>query len=65
MITINVKENESIERALKRFKKKFERTQTLRRLRGRQQFVKPSVTRRKEVIKARYRQDLRNQGLID
>ena len=46
MIIVNVKENESIDRALKRFKKKFERTGVLKELRGRTHFVKPSVKRR-------------------
>ncbi|TVR38950.1 MAG: 30S ribosomal protein S21 [Cryomorphaceae bacterium] len=54
MLIIPVKEGENIERALKRFKKKFERTGTMRQLRARQHFTKPSVERRKEVLKARY-----------
>ena len=60
MIVINVKENESIDRALKRFKKKFEKTGVLRELRGRQHFVKPSVQRREEVLKAAYIQKIRD-----
>lgn len=56
MIVVNVKENESIEKALKRFKKKFEKTGVLKELRGRTFFEKPSVQRRNEVIKAKYRQ---------
>ena len=60
MIIVNVKENESIDRALKRFKKKFEKTGVLRELRGRQHFTKPSVKRRDEVIKAAYRQKMRD-----
>ncbi len=56
MIVINVKENESIDKALKRFKKKFEKTGVLRELRGRTAFEKPSVKRRNELIKAKYRQ---------
>jgi len=58
MIVINVKENESIDKALKRFKKKFERTGVLRELRSRQQFEKPSVSRRTEKIKAAYKQKM-------
>lgn len=61
MLIINVKENESIDRALKRFKKKFEKTGVLRELRSRTQYVKPSVQRRDQVIKARYIQKLRDQ----
>ncbi|MEM6360992.1 MAG: 30S ribosomal protein S21 [Bacteroidota bacterium] len=56
MIVINVKENESIDKALKRFKKKFEKTGVLRELRSRTAFEKPSVARRAEIIKAKYRQ---------
>lgn len=61
MIIINVKENESIERALKRFKKKFEKTGVMKELRRRQQFEKPSITRRIEVKKAIYKQGLRQE----
>jgi len=58
MIVINVKENESIDRALKRFKKKFERTGVLRELRSRSYFEKPSVSRRTVKLKAAYRQKM-------
>ena len=58
MIIINVKENESIDRALKRFKKKFERTGVLRELRARTFFEKPSVTNRTGRLKAAYRQKM-------
>ena len=61
MIVINVKENESIDKALKRFKKKFEKTGALRELRSRQHFTKPSVKRREEVIKAAYKQKMQEQ----
>ena len=61
MIIVNVKENESIDKALKRFKKKFEKTGVLRELRERTFFTKPSVKRRTEVIKAEYRQHMREQ----
>ena len=56
MITVNVKENESIDKALKRFKKKFEKTGVLKELRSRTYFEKPSVSRRTEKLKAAYRQ---------
>jgi small subunit ribosomal protein S21 len=56
MLIINIKENESIDKALKRFKKKFEKTGILRELRERTSFTKPSVKRRSEVIRAAYRQ---------
>ena len=56
MLIINVKENESIDKALKRFKKKFEKTGVLRELRSRTAFEKPSVKRRTQVIKAAYKE---------
>jgi small subunit ribosomal protein S21 len=55
MIIVNVKENESIDKALKRFKKKFEKTGVLRQIRSRAYYEKPSVTRRNEVLRAIYR----------
>ena len=58
MIIINVKENESIDRALKRFKKKFEKTGVVKELRSRSHYQKLSVSRRAEVIKAKYRQKM-------
>ena len=58
MIIVNVKENESIEKALKRFKKKFEKTGVLKELRSRTFFEKPSVSRRNVKIKAAYRQKM-------
>ena len=56
MLIINVKENESIDKALKRFKKKFEKTGVLKELRARTAFEKPSVRRISEIIRASYRQ---------
>jgi small subunit ribosomal protein S21 len=56
MLIINIKENESIDKALKRFKKKFEKTGVLKELRARTSFEKPSVARRSEIIRAAYRQ---------
>lgn len=59
MIIVNVKENESIDKALKRFKKKFEKTGVLKELRARTAFEKPSVRRRNEIIRAAYREQQR------
>ncbi len=61
MLIIPVKEGENIDRALKRFKRKFDRTGTMRQLRKRQQFSKPSVDKRQQVLKARYIQRLKDQ----
>lgn len=60
MLIIDVKENESIDRAVKRFKKKFEQTGVLRELKYRTAFIKPSVRRRNEITKAKYVQKLRD-----
>jgi small subunit ribosomal protein S21 len=61
MIIVQLKENETIDKALKRFKKKFEKTGVLRQLRSRQAFTKPSVARRNEVLGAAYRQKLQQE----
>jgi small subunit ribosomal protein S21 len=61
MIVININDNESIDRALKRFKKKFERTGVLKELRARTHFEKPSIARRSERIRAAYRQYMQQQ----
>ena len=58
MIVINIKENESIDKALKRYKKKFEKTGVMRELRSRTFFLKKSVVRRNQVIRATYRQEM-------
>lgn len=54
MIIVPIKEGENIERALKKFKRKFEKTGTVRELRNRKTFVKKSVKRREEINKAIY-----------
>ena len=54
-ITILVKDNENIDRALKRFKKKFEKVRILKQLRQRMYYKKPSIKRREVLLKAIYR----------
>lgn len=58
MIIVQVKEGESIDKALKKFKKKFEKTGIVKELRERQKFTKPSVKRREQIIKAVYREKM-------
>jgi small subunit ribosomal protein S21 len=58
MLIIPVKEGESIEKALKKYKKKFERTGTMKQLRARQKFTKPSVENREMRLKAIYRNQM-------
>ena len=59
MIIVQVKEGENIEKALKKFKRKYEKTGIVKDLRSRQAFEKPSVTNRKKMMKAVYVQKLR------
>lgn len=54
MIIMPVKEGENIERALKKFKRKYERTGVLKELRRRQYFTKPSVAKREAMQHAIY-----------
>ena len=61
MILVPVKEGENIDRALKKFKRKFEKTGVIRELRARQAFVKPSVRRREEIKKAVYVQQMQRE----
>lgn len=61
MIIVNVKEGESLDRALKRFKKKFEKTGVLRELRSRQAYEKKSVARRTQLKKAIYKQQMNQE----
>ena len=59
MIIVPVKDGENIERALKKFKRKFEKTGVVKELRARQQYNKPSVLKRLKMEHAIYVQKLR------
>lgn len=61
MIIVPVKEGENIERSLKKFKRKFEKTGVVKELRRRQQFDKPSVLKRLQKEHAIYVQKLRRE----
>ncbi|MCB0617418.1 MAG: 30S ribosomal protein S21 [Saprospiraceae bacterium] len=56
MIIIEIKDGESIDRALKRYKRKHQRTGIMKELRQRREFTKPSVKRRNELMKAAYKE---------
>lgn len=58
MIVVPVKEGENIEKALKKFKRKFEKTGVIKELRSRQAFAKPSITKRQQMMRAVYVQQL-------
>lgn len=60
MLIIPVKEGENIERAIKKYKKKFEKTKVMRELRDRKEFTKPSVSNRQQKIKAAYKQRMQS-----
>ena len=64
MLIVQVKEGESIEKALKKYKKKFEKTGVLKELRSRSAFEKKSVKRRQQVIHATYVQKMRENEVI-
>lgn len=61
MLIIPVKEGENIERALKKYKKKYDKTNVMRELRSRKEFEKPSVTNRQQKIRAAYAQKMKSQ----
>ena len=61
MIIVPVKDGENIERALKKFKRKFEKTGVIKELRARQQYDKPSVLKRLKIKRAIYVQKLREE----
>ena len=64
MLIIDSKDCENIDKALKKYKKKFEKSRVLLQLRERQVFIKPSIRRRTEVLKAVYKQNIAS-GKID
>jgi small subunit ribosomal protein S21 len=64
MIIIPVKEGENIDKALKKYKRKYEKTGVVKELRERQKYTKPSVKRRDAKLKAIYVQKLRDNSLV-
>ena len=60
MLIIDSKDCENIDKALKKYKKKFEKAKILVQLRERQAYIKPSVRRRNQVLKAVYKQKVVN-----
>ncbi len=65
MLIIDSKDCENIEKALKKYKKKFEKSKVLLQLRERQAFIKPSIQRRTQVLKAVYKQKMANGEFED
>ena len=62
MISVEVDANESIDRALKRFRKKYEKAGIMRKVRGRVAYVKPSIRRRERKLRSLYRHQLVNEA---
>ena len=56
MLIIEIQDNESVDRALRRYKRKYQQTGIIKELRRRQHYTKPSVLRRNEIQKANYKQ---------
>lgn len=63
MLIVDTRESDSLDKALKKYKKKFERAGFIKELRSRQAFIKPSVRRRNVVLKAAMTQEYRNREL--
>jgi len=63
MLIIDSKDCENIDKALKKYKKKYEKSRVLNQLRDRQSFTKPSIRRRTQVLKAVYRLQMENGAL--
>ncbi len=61
MLIIDIKDGESIDKALKRYKRKFQNAGIMRELRTRKEFAKPSVKRRNEILKAQYKEKIRRE----
>ncbi|WP_196894081.1 30S ribosomal protein S21 [Aureivirga marina] len=58
MLIIPVKEGENIDRALKRYKRKYRNTKVLQELRNKKQYKKKSIAKREQLIKAKYKEFL-------
>jgi small subunit ribosomal protein S21 len=61
MLIIDIRDGENIDKALKRYKRKFQNAGVMKELRSRREFVKPSVKRRDEVLKAVYKEQLQRE----
>ena len=62
MLIVEVKDNESIDKALRRYKRKFRNARVLNEIRSRRHYTKPSVERRHEVLKAIYKQQKQQEA---
>lgn len=58
MLVVNIKEGETIERAIKRYKRKCDQTQLIKNIKNIQYYLKPSIKRKEEINKAIYKYKL-------
>jgi len=63
MIIVPLKEGDNIDKALKKLKRKFEKTGIAREVRERQKFTKPSIVKREQKMKAIYVQQMRQKEM--
>ena len=63
MLIIDVNDNESIDRALKKYKRKFDRSGVMKEIRQRKHYAKPSIKRRNEMLKAVYKQKMYGENI--
>ena len=61
MLKIEIKEGENIERALKRYKRKYRNVKLMREIRERKEYTKKSTKRRQTIKKAQYREKYLNR----
>ncbi len=59
MLIIDARESDSLDKALKVYKKKYEKAGIMKEVRARQSFTKPSITNRTTRLKAIYRDQVR------
>ena len=59
MLIIDARESDTIDKALKVYKKKYEKAAIMKEVRNRQAFSKPSIEKRATVLKAVYREKMR------
>jgi small subunit ribosomal protein S21 len=57
MLIIDTRDSDSLDQALRKYKKKYEKSGLLKELRNRQAFTKPSVRKRNVILKAKMTQD--------
>ena len=58
MLILEVKDGDTIDKVLKKYKRKYEKSGILKELRRRKAFTTPSIERRAEVLKAAYKEEM-------